>query len=178
MQLISQDRFFVSGDVTIHPSAAIASGVLLQADPSSQIVIAAGVCIGAGTVLHAHQGMLEIETGATLGTGVLVVGSGKIGENACVGSRALIWEQSIDAEQVVPSGSLIGDMGRRVELTSLPTLPFPPPPATNLLIDNPPRGAEVYGKAALNRLMTALFPHQQSLNSLPENRQSSEDDQA
>jgi len=65
LQLIS-NHFYVSGNVTIHPSAAIAPGVLLQADPESQIIIAAGVCVGMGTILHAHAGILEVSQEQTL----------------------------------------------------------------------------------------------------------------
>jgi len=60
--------------VTIHPSAAIAPGVLLQADPESQIIIAAGVCVGMGTILHAHAGILEVSQEQNIGAGVLIVG--------------------------------------------------------------------------------------------------------
>ncbi len=50
----------VSGSVTIHPSVAIAPGVLFQTDPESQIIIAAGACIGIGVILHTHKGILEV----------------------------------------------------------------------------------------------------------------------
>jgi len=66
LQPISNSHFYVSGNVTIHPSAAIAPGVLLQADPESQIIIAAGVCVGMGTILHAHAGILEVSQEQTL----------------------------------------------------------------------------------------------------------------
>jgi len=66
LQPISNSHFYVGGNVIIH-SAAIAPGVLLQADPESQIIIAAGVCVGMGTILHAHAGILEVESGANIG---------------------------------------------------------------------------------------------------------------
>ena len=100
---------YVSGDVVIHPSAVIAPGVLLQADPNSQISIAAGVCIGMGAVLHSIDGRLEVGSGANLGAGVLLVGTCKIGEHACIGSASTIMNASISRGQVVPSGSLIGE---------------------------------------------------------------------
>jgi len=64
LQPISNSHFYVSGNVTIHPSAAIAPGV--SADPESQIIIAAGVCVGMGTILHAHAGILEVSQEQTL----------------------------------------------------------------------------------------------------------------
>jgi carbon dioxide concentrating mechanism protein CcmN len=104
----------VEGDVSIDPSAAIASGVILRAATDSKIIICAGVCIGIGSILHANQGILEVEAGANLGAGVLVVGKGKIGANACIGSLTTIWNASIEPWQVVPSSSLVGHNGRQV----------------------------------------------------------------
>jgi carbon dioxide concentrating mechanism protein CcmN len=169
LPLLCDSHFCVSGTVTIHRSAAIAPGVLLQADPGSQITIAAEVCIGAGTILHAHAGDLAIEAGATLGAGVLIVGSGKIGKNACVGTGVLIWQSSIEPEQVIAAGSIIGDSGRQAN----ENLPLPAPAAadsvsSSSLTANPPRGAApIYGQAAVTRLLDSLFPHRQALNGLP-----------
>jgi carbon dioxide concentrating mechanism protein CcmN len=112
---VSNSHFYVSGNVTIDPSAAIAPGVLFQADPESQIIIAAGVCIGMGTILHAHEGILEVESGANIGTGVLMVGKGKIGTNACIGSMTTILNSDLGSGEVVPPGSLIGDASRQSE---------------------------------------------------------------
>lgn len=106
----------VSGDVIIHPSATLGPGVILHADPESQIRIAAGVCIGMGAVLHAHQGILEVETGANLGAGVLFVGKGKVGANACVGATTTILNSTVAARQVVPPGALLGDGSRQAEV--------------------------------------------------------------
>lgn len=108
---------YISGEVTIDPSAAIAPGVLLQASPNSRIVIGAGACIGMGTILHAYEGTLEVEAGANLGAGVLVVGKGKIGANACIGSTTTILNRSIEPRQVVAAGSLIGDESLQVSAT-------------------------------------------------------------
>lgn len=133
LQPISSSHFYVSGDVTIHPSAAIAPGVLLQADPESRLLIGAGACIGMGTVLHAHQGVLEVETGVTLGAGVLIVGKGTIGANACIGTATTIFNYSPAAGEVVPPLSLLGATGRQIAETQ-PTktqaedTPSPPVP--------------------------------------------------
>jgi carbon dioxide concentrating mechanism protein CcmN len=111
--LINDRHIFVSGNVVIHPSAAIAPSVMLQADPGSQLLIGAGVCIGTGCILHAHQGTLEVGAGATLGSGVLIVGQGKIGANACIGSMTTIMDSSVLAGENLPPGSLIGDWSRQ-----------------------------------------------------------------
>ncbi len=111
---ISNFNCYVKGDVSIDESVAIAPGVILQADPDSKIIIAAGVCIGMGTIIHAHKGTLEVEAGAILGAGVLVIGKGKIGANACIGSVTTIWNTSVEPYQVVVAGSLLGDKGRQV----------------------------------------------------------------
>ncbi len=118
----SNSHVYVEGDVSIEASAAIAPGVILRAAPDSKIVIAVGVCIGMGSVLHAHGGILEVEAGANIGAGVLIVGKGKIGANACIGSVTTIVNSSIEPWQVVPSASVVGEKGRQlVEASSLST---------------------------------------------------------
>ncbi|NJL37537.1 MAG: transferase [Leptolyngbyaceae cyanobacterium RM2_2_4] len=194
---ISDVHFCVSGSVTIHPSAVVAPGVLLQADANSQIVIGAGVCIGAGTVLHVYQGSLEIEEGASLGASVLLFGSGRIGANACIGSRVTIFNSSIAPDQVVKSGSLVGDPSRSIAQTepvktevAAPTEDSPSQAETAPTETSSPQAAEtapaqsssalasaasvpIYGKAAVAQLIIALFPGRDSLNNLPPENQSS-----
>ncbi|MFQ3585203.1 hypothetical protein [Thermostichus vulcanus] len=106
---VSETRYFVSGEVHIEPGAGIGAGVLLRANPGCRIQIGRGVCIGMGSILHAQGGTLIIEAGATLGTGVLVIGQGTIGSNACIGSETTLLNCSILKQQVIPPGSLIGD---------------------------------------------------------------------
>ena len=103
----------MSGDVVVNEGAAIAPGVIMQAEPGSRISIAAGACIGMGVILHAREGTLEIEAGAILGAGVLVVGAGKIGTNACIGAGTTLIDPCIDKMQIMPAGSLIGDTSRQ-----------------------------------------------------------------
>ena len=129
LQPIDNTELFVSGDVKIDPSVAIASGVILQAASDCQIVIAAGVCIGMGAILHAYQGNIEVESGVTIGAGVLVVGKSKIGANACIGSVATIIEYDIEPKQVVPPTSIMGESGRQISGKST-TSPSPLPPET------------------------------------------------
>jgi carbon dioxide concentrating mechanism protein CcmN len=171
--LISDDHLYISGDVTLDPSAAIAPNVLLQADPGCRLVIAAGVSIGSGCVLHAHNGTLEIDTGATLGSGVLVVGSGKIGANACIGSRATIMDSSIAPEYVVPPKAIIGDPCGICEAarSEAPVPQSPPPVETPAVTPASTNGSAptaqnangkkpVYGQVYLERMMVMMFPHQ------------------
>jgi carbon dioxide concentrating mechanism protein CcmN len=176
LPLIRADHYCVSGKVTIHPSAAIAPGVLLQADPDSEIVIANGVCIGAGAILHAYRGMLEIEAGVTLGTGVLIVGSGQIGKNACVGANTLIWNCSLAADQVVAAGSRMGEVEEEVDHQVNQPQVSPSDSSDSFATDSsisPSPGylggaiVPIYGKAAVNQLITALFPHRQMNGSPP-----------
>jgi carbon dioxide concentrating mechanism protein CcmN len=125
----SHTHVYVEGDVSIDANAAIAPGVILRADPDSKIIIAAGVCIGMGSVLHAHGGILEVEAGANLGSGVLVVGKGTVGANACIGAVTTILNSSIEPWQVVPAASMVGDKGREVASTASPTSVETPKPA-------------------------------------------------
>jgi carbon dioxide concentrating mechanism protein CcmN len=163
--LISDDHLYISGDVTLDASAAIAPNVMLQADPGCKIIVAAGVSIGSGSILHAHNGNLEIAAGATLGSGVLILGSGKIGENACIGSRATVMNSSIVPEYAVPPGAVIGD-------SSSPATPAPQPPPvaapaeTNGSIPTAQNGngkKPVHGQVYLERMMVMMFPHQHEL---------------
>lgn len=117
----------VIGDVQLDPLVALAPGVVLHAEPGSQIHIAAGVCIGMGSVLHVRQGLLTIEMGANLATGVLVIGAGQICQNACVGSGATLINPQVAAGEIIPPASLVGDQSRQVPLTDLPLEPNRPP---------------------------------------------------
>lgn len=183
---MSEFYFHISGNVTVHPEAAIASDVLLQADPGSHLVIAAGACIGAGSVLHAHQGTLEVECGATLGTGVLIIGKGRIGARACIGSMTTIFDQSVEAEQVIPPNSLLGepdqpgsdhDSTQRVEsgqtaddpktkneAAAAPSDNIDAEPAADTTGIEKHQPHVVYGQASLHRMLIALFPHRQPLD--------------
>ncbi|MBW4698184.1 MAG: hypothetical protein KME03_09865 [Aphanocapsa lilacina HA4352-LM1] len=174
---------YTSGDVTIHPGAAVASGALLRADPDSRIVIGSGACIGMGAILHAHQGTLEVGSGASLGAGVLVVGRGKIGADACVGTATTLLNPDIAPGQVVPPNSLVGQVGRSAEALPaataqphvVPAAPAPRDPNQALAagLDPPVQAAlpepqqngqpPVAGKAYLERLRLSLFPHDVSL---------------
>jgi carbon dioxide concentrating mechanism protein CcmN len=102
-------HYVVSGEVDIEEEASIGPGVLLRANPGCRIHIGRGVCIGAGSILHACGGSLVVEAGATLGRGVLVIGQGTISENACIGSEATLLNCSILPQAVIPPGSLLGD---------------------------------------------------------------------
>lgn len=106
-------RHLIQGDVVIHPTVVIGAEVILEASPGSQLILAEGVCLGRGVVLQAYQGTLKIEAGASLGTGVLIVGSGKIGAMSCIGAATTIFNADIASEQIVPANSLIGDPSRR-----------------------------------------------------------------
>jgi carbon dioxide concentrating mechanism protein CcmN len=122
---IDQQGVYISGDVMLDPTVAIAPGAILRADPGSRIVIQSGVCIGMGVVLHAHGGTIEIESGCNLGPGVLIVGQSKVGQNACIGAATTVINTSIDPVQVIPAGSVLGDTSRQVTLD--PVAPSPEP---------------------------------------------------
>ncbi|MBV6624479.1 MAG: transferase [Rivularia sp. (in: Bacteria)] len=112
LRLYSNFETFFSGEVIIHASAVIAPGVIMQAAPDSKIIIGSGVCIGMGSILQVDTGILEIESGANLGAGFLMVGAGKIGANACIGSATTVFRACVKPGEVVPPGSIVGDSSR------------------------------------------------------------------
>lgn len=144
LQLSSNSQILMSGDVVVNEGAAIAPGAILQADPGSRISIAPGACIGMGVILHAREGNLDIAAGVILGAGVLVVGAGTIGENACIGAGTTLINPCIDKMQIMPAGSLIGDTSRQAPAeeatattpTAAPTSPETPE-ATTPPVDRP-----------------------------------------
>ena len=129
----------LDGNVSIDPTAAIAPGVLLQAEADSRITIGAGVCIGAGTIVHASGGNIDIGVGVCIGRGVLIVGSGGIDRNACIGAGTTIFNPQIEDGDVIPTHSILGDTSRgEVSVVETPDLPPPPKnPATVAAIDHP-----------------------------------------
>ena len=108
LRLGNQFDIHISGKVSIHQTAVIAPGVILQAAPNSKIIIAAGVCIGMGSILQAARGMIVIGAGANLGAGFLMVGAGTIGENACVGAASTVFNSSVAPGEIVAPGSILG----------------------------------------------------------------------
>lgn len=136
---VSTDHYFVSGDVTIHAGAAIAPGVLLQADPGSRIVIQQSACVGLGSVIHAHAGTVEIGEGVIIGAGVLLIGTVTVGDRACVGSGTTIMNRSIASLSIVPPGSLLEEERSTIGVVP-PEAVYEPsfcPPSTKQKIEEP-----------------------------------------
>ncbi|MFO8040094.1 MAG: hypothetical protein R6U67_11670 [Sodalinema sp.] len=109
---LEREDVFVSGDVTIHANAAIAPGVVLQAGQNERIVIADGVCLGLGVVLHARRGDICIKAGANLGAGVLIIGTCTVGPYASIGAASTIIDTDVAADQVLAAGTVLGDRSR------------------------------------------------------------------
>lgn len=91
------------------PGVAVAPGVLLGAAPGCRLVISSGVCLAADVVVQARHGDLVLEPGVSLGSGVLVVGHGVIGQHTCVGANSTVINPALGPSQVVAPGSLLGD---------------------------------------------------------------------
>lgn len=129
LQLCSRSDIRVVGNVEIHPSAAIASGVVLLAGPEGRVVIGPGVCLGMGVILNAIAGTIRVEEGASLGPGVLVVGNCAIGANSCIGGLTTVYECDIPTMAVIAAGTVLGNCGRSVDwATSGPLPPVADPP--------------------------------------------------
>jgi carbon dioxide concentrating mechanism protein CcmN len=168
----------ISGDVTVHPTANIGQGVLLHADPGSQLIIGVGACVGAGCVIHAHTGTLFIGDGVILGMGTLVFGTTQVGERACIGADSSLIDVSIAPHTVLPPNSLVDAYGSSAEYASghppieaaAPAVAeerMPPIPITESPVAEPPAktpeapimisiNAPIYGKAGLERLLATL----------------------
>lgn len=171
---ISTSHYYISGDVTIYEGAAIAPGVLLQADPNSRVIIQAGACIGVGSILHAHNGTVEIEQGASVGAEVLLIGNVTIGAGACIGSATTILNDSIKQGQVIPPGSLIGEANPPVqELQATDTVYSTVVPEVEMSPTGVDRsepaasgtGVNVYGQVYVNQMLVKMFPNRQADNS-------------
>lgn len=113
LQPVANSDIRICGDVEIHPSASIASGVILQAAPNSKIIIGVDACIGMGVIISASGGVVEIDNGVTLGSGVLIVGQSHIGHNTCIGTASTVFDASIEPMSVINPGSIIGDVSRQ-----------------------------------------------------------------
>ena len=111
----SRSEVSIIGEVIIHEGAVVAPGTILQAAPNCRIVIHEGACIGMGTLINAYQGDIEIQSGAMLGAGVLIVGQGTIGQNVCLGSCTTVINTSVEAGTTIEAGSLMGDTSRTVD---------------------------------------------------------------
>lgn len=112
-QPIVNSDILIRGDVEIHPTASLAPGVILQAASNNKILIGANVCIGMGAILNAGWGSITVEHGVTLGSGVLIIGETKIGNNSCIGTATTIFQTAIAPMSVVNPGSIIGDVSRQ-----------------------------------------------------------------
>ena len=102
----------ISGDVEVHPTASLAQGVILQAAPDCKITVGADVCIGMGAIISAAQSSIEIDSGAIIGSGVLIIDAGKIGSNCCIGTSSTIFQQDVAEMKVIEPGSILGDLSR------------------------------------------------------------------
>lgn len=172
---ISDSVYYTSGEVVVDPSAGIAPGVMLQADPDSRIEIGAGVCIGMGSILHAHEGLLRLDAGVTLGTGVLIIGQGTVGAKVCIGSSTTIMNPNLEAHRVIPPGSLVGDRSRgdpeaepEPMAESELNRPVPTDPVETVEHQAAPsptvKSTRIPGQDHLSRLLLKIYPHRQSLN--------------
>ena len=126
LHFVSHTHYYCGGDVVVASSAAIAPGAVLRAATNGSIRIGPGVCVGAGVVIQAKQGCVFIEAGASLGTGVLIVGQGHVGKDACVGPSSTLINPAIAAGEIVPPCSLLGASAPE---TAVPKNGTPPPPS-------------------------------------------------
>ncbi|MBD2161927.1 hypothetical protein H6F46_14620 [Limnothrix sp. FACHB-1083] len=109
---VDDRQSWISGEVTLDPTATIAPGVLLQADPGSRITIGPHVTIGMGAVVHACQGgQIVLEASAHLGAAVLLIGAVRVGRSACIGPSTTVLNQSIAPGQRIAPGQYLGDSG-------------------------------------------------------------------
>lgn len=161
-------RFYIGSNVEVAPDVAIAAGAVLEAAPGAALVIASGVCIGAGVVVQASGGRLVIETGVNLGRGVLIVGHGNVGTRTCIGTDSTLLNPQIASGTVIPARSLLsvpetsdsnGSTGKSSHTDKEATGEAQDDLST---LQAPTK--VVYGRAQVEQLMKTLFPHRESLN--------------
>ncbi|MEO0852475.1 MAG: carbon dioxide concentrating mechanism protein [Cyanobacteria bacterium J06648_11] len=181
------DRYHVTGEVVVHPSAIVAPGALLQAEAGARIDIGAGACIGMGAILHASNGTIAIGAGASIGAGVLIVGSSTVSPNACIGAVSTLWNASVPSGQLVAPGSVLeGEiiLNGQPAAESSNTGPVASASVASASVSTPdgrvvaeaqtanvqvtqdeananpsaPSSDRVIGRVQLNRLMVSLFP--------------------
>lgn len=115
---MSDTHYCVVGDVTVDETAAIAPGVVLQALPGSRIVIGRDACLAGGVCVQSKAGVLTISSGATLGANVLIVGSGKIGANACVSPGSTLMNPQLEDDSLLPPNTLLGAAASKPPVSS------------------------------------------------------------
>ena len=108
----------IRGDVTIDESVIVASGVILNATVGHKITVHAGVCLGMGTIITAHEGDVEIHANAILGPGTLILGNCVIGSQASLGTSVTVFHGTVESLAVIPAGSIIGDYSRQATIES------------------------------------------------------------
>jgi len=214
LHLASHTHYCCNGEVFVAETAVVGAGTVLQALPGSRVQIEAGACIGAGVVIQAKSGPLVVESQASLGTGVLIVGRGRVGRGATVGPASTLIDPAVAPHTVIPPNTLHGtgqgagpsvssvanaeqvssfnphqpSGPQSVPLTPRATTPIEPRPVEPKPVEtaygtyaNTPgsngngyradreaslatRNSYVYGRDQVNGLLSALFPHRQSLN--------------
>lgn len=167
-------NYYIGANVIVSTDVVIAAGAVIEAMSGSRVVVESHVCIGAGTVIQAYGGDLVLSTGVSLGRDVLILGAGKIGQKACVGADSTVINPDIQASQVLPARSLLGDISRASgignkqvpqddqavangngasSLSASSTAAVPSPAST-----------VVYGRDQVMRLVEILCPHRQPLS--------------
>lgn len=148
----------IQGEVNLDPQAVVAPGVCLIANPGSRIQVGAGVCLGMGTILHAHGEGIVLETGVIVGAGVLLIGTVRVGAQACIGSASTVYNATIPPNQVITPGSLLGETGRQAS-ESIPEPEVPPPIEETVVVETAqatPTQPAVVGLQYFNQLRVTL----------------------
>lgn len=170
------EPYYVGANVVVGADVTIASGAVLQGAADSQVIIESGACLGTGVVLQAFGGDLVLEAGVSLGRDVVIVGTGRIGQRACVGAESTLINPTLAPNQVVSARSLVGNVGPQAKPkasdTSTPPSADKAPTAEaassngseNGKAAAEPAGAlsqftTVYGQDQVKQLIQTLFPH-------------------
>jgi carbon dioxide concentrating mechanism protein CcmN len=115
-----------------------------------------------GSILQVSEGILEIEAGANLGAGFLMVGQGKIGANACIGAATTVFNYSVAPGQVIASGSILGDTSRQVVEPSAEK-----PESSDSQPEKPEKEEQVISSTQLSVAAFLEFKHQSTPVSPP-----------
>jgi carbon dioxide concentrating mechanism protein CcmN len=80
-----------------------------------------------------------------------------VGDHTCIGPTTTIFNTSVEARQMIPAGSLLGDLSRSVSLDDAVSVATPIVEVAEPV--SSPSKSPVVGQVYINQLLLTLFPN-------------------